>query len=487
MTERARPEEATQPLPLCVDLDGTLVASDTLHESLAWLARRRPGVLWRTPVWLRRGRAHFKRRVADAGVPDPAALPYREEVLAYVREARAAGRTVVLATAADHRIADAVAGHLGLFDRVLATDGRRNLKGAAKRAALDEAFGRRGYEYLGDHGADRAVWEGAARISCVGLSDAEVRRLEGHAPLARRFDGAAGGLGAWLRALRVHQWVKNVLLFVPLLAAHRGDEPALLALAALGFLAFSLCASGVYLLNDLMDLEADRQHPTKRDRPFASGRLPIAEGAMLAPVLIGAALVGSALVLPVGFTGALGVYLVLNALYTFVLKRVAIADVIFLASLYSLRVLAGGLVTGIPVSPWLIGFSLFFFLSLAILKRYADLRILAGSEGGVRSSPGRDYSLDDAALLLAMGPASGYMAVVVLVLYVQSDAVVRLYRTPEILWLLAPLLVYWVSRVWWIAHRGRMTEDPIVFTSRDPASWLVGALAVATLATASLV
>lgn len=474
----------TEPLPLCVDLDGTLVAGDTLHESLAALARRRPELLWRVPGWLREGRAGFKRRVADAVVPDAAALPYREEVVAYAREARASGRTVVLATAADRRIAEAVAAHLGVFDRVIATEAGHNLKGPAKRRALEEAFPG-GYEYLGDHGVDRAVWEGAARIACVGVSEAECRRLEAYAPVVRRFETPTPELHTWLRALRVHQWVKNVLLFVPLLAAHRVQEPALLATAVLAFFAFSLCASGVYLLNDLMDLASDRAHPTKRHRPLAAGTLPLATGALAAPLLIAGALGASALLLPSGFVLALVLYLVLNTLYTFVLKRVAIADVIFLASLYSLRVLAGGLATDIPVSPWLIGFSLFFFLSLAVLKRYADLRILAAS-GEVEASPGRDYSVDDAALLLAMGPASGYMAVVVLVLYVQSEDVTGLYRTPELLWLMAPLLVYWISRVWWIAHRGRMTDDPIVFTSRDPASWLVGVLALATLTVATL-
>ncbi|MDX1650187.1 MAG: UbiA family prenyltransferase [Myxococcota bacterium] len=223
---------------------------------------------------------------------------------------------------------------------LLATEDGRNLKGTAKREVLDATFGARGYEYLGDHGVDRAVWEGAGRIACVGVSDAEARRLERHAPVVRRFDAPGSGPRTWLRALRVHQWVKNVLLFVPLLAAHRAHEPALVAVTLLAFLAFSLCASGVYLLNDLMDLEADRQHPTKRRRPLA------------APVLVAVALGGSAQRRPWGFVGALAGYLVLNGIYTFVLKQVAIADVIFLASLYSLRVLAGGLATGIPVSPW---------------------------------------------------------------------------------------------------------------------------------------
>jgi 4-hydroxybenzoate polyprenyltransferase len=247
----------------------------------------------------------------------------------------------------------------------------------------------------------------------------------------------------------------------------------------------SLCASSVYVFNDLMDLPSDRAHPTKRNRPFASGVLAIPAGLAAAPLLVGAAGVLSALFLPLPFTLTLAGYLLLNGLYTFALKRVAIADVIFLASLYSLRVLAGGFATGVAVSPWLIAFSLFFFLNLAFLKRYADLRLV--EKGGGTGSPGRDYAAEDAPLLLSLGPASGYMATVVLAFYVQSEKVATLYRTPDLLWLLIPLFVYWISRVWLVAHRGGMSDDPIVFTTRDRPSWAVAALAGATLVLATLV
>ncbi len=482
----AAPGAGTEALPLCVDLDGTLVATDTLWESFLALARTRPLVLLRLPLWVAGGRASFKRRISDVATPDPAALPYREEVVTYLREARDQGRPVVLATAADQRIADGVAGHLGLFSAVLGSDGVRNLKAACKREALDGAFGAGHYEYLGDSDVDRVVWQGAARASFVGAGAPGSRVPEG-TPLERHFPVSRAGLRTWLRALRVHQWVKNVLVFLPLVMAHRMEEPGLWALAGLAFLCLSLCASSVYLFNDLMDLAADRAHPTKRHRPFASGRLPIPAGLAVGPLLVGAALALSAATLPLLFTVTLVSYLAVNVLYTFVLKRVAIADVIFLASLYSLRVLAGGFATAVEVSPWLIAFSLFFFLNLAFLKRYADLRIVAGPPGAAgQGSPGRDYAAEDAPLILSLGPASGYMAALVLALYIQSEKVVMLYGEPVVLWLLIPLLVFWISRIWLIAHRGRMTDDPIVFTTRDGPSYVVAALAGGVLLAATL-
>jgi 4-hydroxybenzoate polyprenyltransferase len=471
-------------LPLCVDLDGTLVATDTLWESLLVCLRTRPAALLRLPLWLLAGRSRLKAELTRAAPPDVPGLPYREEVVAYLREARAAGRPVTLATAQDRSVADAVAAHLGLFSAVIASDAGRNLKGARKREALEAAYGERGYEYLGDAAADVAVWEGAARASWVGLPPALERQVAARVPVGRRFERARASLATWLRALRVHQWVKNVLVFVPLVMAHRLSEPALAGRAALAFACLCLCASSVYVVNDLMDLAADRRHPTKRRRPFAAGHLSIPAGLATAPLLAGAALALSLAFLPLLFTGTLVAYLALSSLYTFALKRLAIADVIFLAGLYSLRVLAGGFATGVEVSPWLIAFSLFFFLNLAFLKRYADLRLVARGNG--RGSPGRDYALEDAPLLLSLGPAAGYMAIVVLALYIQSAKVVTLYSRPVLLWLLIPLLAYWISRVWLVAHRGGMSDDPIVFTTRDAPSWGVAALAAGVLALATV-
>lgn len=472
MSEGAR-AGGVAPEPLCVDLDGSLLAGDTLYESLLGCLRSRPGALLRLPLWLLRGRAHLKARLGEACELEPAALPWREDVLAWVREERARGRRIVLATASTERLARAVAAELGCFDEVIASDELHNLKGARKRDALVARFGEGGFEYLGDSAADRPVWRSAARASAVGLDPA---RLEGMPEVGRRFERPRGGLAAWARGLRLHQWVKNVLVFLPALAAHRFTDVAVLGQAAVAFLAFGLTASAVYVFNDLMDLPSDRAHPSKRRRPFASGRLPLPAGLLASPLLVVAAGALSLSVLPNLFSATLAFYLLLNALYTFGLKRVPIADVLFLASLYALRILAGGFATAIEVSPWLIAFSLFFFLNLAFLKRFADLRILAAA--GAEAAAGRGYRVADAPMLLALGPASGYIAAVVLALYVQSAKVATLYRSPVVLWLLVPLLIYWISRIWLLAHRGRMSDDPIIFTTRDPVSYCVLGLAV---------
>ena len=381
----------------------------------------------------------------------------------------------MLVTAADRRVAQSVADHLGLFSEVLASDGGANLKGHHKAERLAERFGRGGFEYLGDAAADLPVWEAAGAASLVAPSEGLLRRVAARLPVERTL-GARSGRGArlrtWLRALRVHQWVKNLLLVLPLLASHRFDEPALWLASAFAFTAFSLCSSAVYVWNDLADLAADRAHPTKRRRPFASGELPVAAGFVAAPLLLAAALALAAAALPSRFAAALGVYVLANFVYTLWLKRVAIADVVLLAALYTLRVVAGGIAVAVVLSPWLLAFCLFFFLNLAFLKRYVDVRRIAeGAEGRV---PGRDYEASDLALLASMGPAAGYLATLILALYVQSENVARLYRSPDLLWLATPLAAYWVSRMWLLAHRGRMDDDPVAFAVRDPVTWGVG-------------
>lgn len=467
-TERRRDKR-----PLCVDLDGTLLASDSLHELALALAGQDPRGVFELPAWLARGRAHLKARLAERVVLDPAGLPYRPEVLEAIRAARAEGRKCVLVTAADRRTADAVAAHLGCFDEVWASDGSDNLKGTAKAARLRDRFGAGGFEYLGDAHADLPVWEAAGAASLVVPGPALRRRVAARVPIERSL-GARPGAGelarAWRRQLRVRQWVKNTLVVLPLLASHRIGEPALWAQAALAFLAFSFATSAVYVFNDLLDLASDRAHPTKRSRPFASGALPVAAGAVAAPLLVAAA-ISIGLFLPGGFLAALAAYAVTNVAYSLWLKRLAIADVIVLASFYTLRVVAGGLAVGIAPSPWLLAFCLFFFLNLAFLKRCVDLRRLAP---GARAA-GRDYAAEDLPLLMSLGAAAASMSLVVLAFYVQSDTVVRLYGTPELFWLALPIGAYWTSRVWLLAHRGQLDDDPVAFAVRDPVTWGVAA------------
>lgn len=370
--------------PLCVDLDGTLLTTDSLHELAVALAGQRPQDLLRLPLWLAGGRAHLKARLAERVVLDAATLPYRDAVLAALRAARAEGRACVLVTAADRRVAEAVAGHLGLFDEVLASDGSSNLKGWRKAERLAARFGRGGFEYLGDAAADLPVWQEAGAASLVAASPSLERRVAARLPVERSLGArpsAAARARAWLRALRVHQWVKNTLVILPLLASHRIAEAALWERAALAFVALSLAASAVYIVDDLLDLAADRVHPGKRQRPFAAGELPIAAGALAAPVLLVLSFALASWTLPPAFLAVLGGYLVASGVYSLWRKRVAIADVIVLASLYVLRVVAGGVAMAVTPSPWLLGACLFFFVNLAFLERYVDVRRAGASSG----------------------------------------------------------------------------------------------------------
>jgi 4-hydroxybenzoate polyprenyltransferase len=289
-------------------------------------------------------------------------------------------------------------------------------------------------------------------------------------------DSAAGRSRAWavLRAVRAHQWVKNLLVFVPILLDHRLFERDVMMRGLIAFVAFCLAASGGYVLNDLMDLEADRHHPAKRDRPFASSTLPVAVGMALAPLLLVASIVIGATRLPREFLALLLLYIVMTTAYSSYLKRIAVLDVLLLAGLYTLRVLAGVAASGVRFSTWLLAFAMFLFLSLAFLKRHAELLALAPDQPV--SLRRRGYLAGDVQWLGTMGSASGYLAVLVLALYLNSDEVVRLYRKPAVLFLVCPLLLFWTGRMWLLAHRGQIHEDPIVASARDPASYIVAAL-----------
>jgi len=462
-------------IPLVLDLDGTLVRTDTLIEALLRLLAAHPLLFLSLLPSLLRSRAAFKRRIAEAARLDPATLIYNEDVLALARKARAAGRLVFLATASDRAVADAVAGHLGLFDGVFASESGINLKGEAKAARLVASFGEAGFDYAGDAEVDRPVWRKARRAIMILPSPRLARQVESECPDAvaiGRRPGifAQGRLVA--RAMRLHQWAKNVLIFVPVLAAHQAT-PLTELRALTAFAAFSLCASSVYLLNDLVDLPHDRLHPSKRRRPFASGALPLS----LAPLLIALTLGGGLLLaafLPVNFLLMLLVYYVCTVSYSFFLKRQMVADVLMLAALYTIRVFAGAAATAISVSPWLLAFSMFLFFSLAVVKRQSELTLnLRAGRGEVS---GRGYLLEDLSMLHSMAASSGYMAVLVMALYINSTDVLALYHSPKALWLLCPVLLFWISRVLMLSHRGQMNDDPVVFALTDRISLLTGAV-----------
>ena len=465
-------------LPLCVDLDGTLIATDLLWESLFAMIRKRPMDAVRLPFWLLEGRANLKRRIAQRVVIDAKTLPYRDEVVGFLKDEKSRGRHLVLATAADRQLAEGVAEHLDVFDEVIASDNGRNFKGREKLLALQERFGASGFDYLGDSPADLPIWEGARKTLLVRTRrDMERRATAVRAP-SRVFEGRRGGPKALVKALRPHQWAKNILVFVALIAGHQVLRLDLLLQACQAFLAFCFAASAVYILNDLLDLEADRRHPRKRNRPFASGAASIPAGVGMIVALLAATAVATAY-LPLAFVGLLILYLLLTTAYSAYLKRKVMIDVICLAGLYTLRILAGGAATSIVISPWLTAFSMFLFLSLAFAKRYTELSAAGASRDLV---PGRGYMGSDIELIRSLGPTSGYLCVLVLCLYLNSPDVRVHYQRPEILWLACPLLLYWISRVWVLANRRQLDDDPVVFALRDRNSRVVGVLAAIILA-----
>jgi 4-hydroxybenzoate polyprenyltransferase/phosphoserine phosphatase len=468
----------TDATPLLVDLDGTLLRTDMLHESALFLLRDQPGKIFLIPYWLSRGKAFLKERLAALCDFDPAVLPYRQDFLDWLRQQRALGRTLILCTASDQSIAKSIARHLGIFDSVIASDGVVNLSGENKASALVSRFGERRFDYAANAHADLAVWRRARHGIVVSGSDAVRAKAQQLCTVERTFATAPVGWRDWLRLLRVHQWLKNLLLLVPAFAAHQlingGNWQSLL----LAFLSFSLCASAVYIANDLVDLESDRKHARKRHRPLASSAIPPWMGVTAAPLLI---LLSLLLALQVGgsFFPWLLFYFVLTCAYSLGLKRVVLVDCLTLAMLYTLRIVAGASAAGLSLSFWLLAFSVFLFLSLAFLKRYAELQEQTGPE----EAPvhGRGYYGSDASLVQMMGITSGYATVVVLALYLNSDAVLKLYKTPEFVWGAVPVMLFWISWIWMQAHRGDMHDDPLIFAIKDKASLMAGGAFAAVL------
>lgn len=471
--------------PLFVDLDGTLIRTDVLFESAVLAVRRSPAVLLRMPVWLMLGgRARLKRELAGrAGeLFDPAALPYVPEVLAWLRQERAAGTHIVLATAGHRLLAEKVAAELSLFDGVLATDGE-NLKGRRKleaiRAYLRERQLGEAFRYAGDSAADGVLFSAAEAYVVVGG-----RRFSGlSTPPAAVLDPNRGGWKPLLRLLRPHQWSKNLLLLVPAVAGQKLLDTHVLAMALAGAVVFSLLASAVYVLNDLLDMTSDRLHPRKRYRPLAQGQVSVPTAVGTAGALLAAAALLALLLTPVSFVLVAALYLLVTTAYSVDLKRRVLVDVLCLAGLYTLRILAGGAVTGIVVSPWLLAFSMFVFLSLAFVKRYTELTTVARAGGTATGEQlaGRGYLPGDLDLIRSAGPAAGYVATLVLALYVSAPEVAQRYASPAYLYALCPLALYWLTRVWFLAHRQQLHDDPVVFALRDRNSHVVLAAAVMVL------
>jgi 4-hydroxybenzoate polyprenyltransferase/phosphoserine phosphatase len=476
---RAQDEALETAAPLVVDLDGTLIRSDLLWESLVLFLKRHPLQAWRLPFWLLRGKAAFKESLASRVEFDPAALPYDGVLLEHIRAQRSEGRETVLATGAHARLAQGVAAHLGLFDRVLATGDGVNLTSHAKARRLTGLYGAGAWDYIGNSRADLPVWLACRHpysVTARPFRLADGRLTSQLGTPQRGLDATL--LQALLKALRPRQWLKNLLVFTPMLAGHSLELPVLLA-SLLAFAVFSLCASSAYLLNDAMDAQDDRMHPVKHRRPIASGALPLSLGLAASVLLAAIGLSLSALFNPLLL--AAGVYLAATVTYSLYLKRLLMVDIVALAVLYTMRVLGGGAATGIEPSFWLLAFSFFIFLSLALLKRHSELGRL--QRDGQEKTRGRGYTTADRLPVGIMGVNAAFVSLLIFILYFNSENVLVLYAHP--VWLLGiiPLLVFWLGRLWTLSFRGEVNEDPVLYVSRDKASLAVlgmcAALAVA--------
>jgi 4-hydroxybenzoate polyprenyltransferase/phosphoserine phosphatase len=467
-------------VPLCVDLDGTLILSDVLWESVIQLWSK-PLAALRVTWALRHGKASMKGVLAEAIPIDPTSLPYREDLLTYLHSQYAEGRQIILVTATHHLIAQRVAEFLGIFSAVKASEGHFNLGGINKRDVLIKEYGVGGFDYIGDHNKDLVIFSSARLALLADPSQSLKEKTAKVAKIDKVFEHPRNWFNIIMRALRVHQWAKNSLLGVPLVTAHKVLDFNAWMNLLLAFICFSLLASATYIVNDLHDLQLDRKHQKKRFRALASGDLPIPIGIVLAVLLMVFSFALTSAFLPRFFLMYLIIYAVITMAYSFDLKRRLIADVLILAILYTLRIMAGAAAIDVGVSEWLLMFSFFFFISLALLKRYIELEKI--SDGNI---PGRGYMPCDTEIIMSIGPTSGLLSVLVMAQYINSPAVTKLYQTPQLLWMLCLLLVYWITRIWFLAKRGWVHHDPIVFALMDKRSYVVAGFAAIILMLASL-
>lgn len=480
---RADPQHPGDVFPLCVDLDGTLIKTDLLIESLLCLLKRNPLFIFLAVFWLCKGKANLKQNIALRVDLDVTLLPYNQRLLEFIHQEQSRGRPIFLATACHRKYANQVSTHLGIFNGVLATENDLNLSGKRKLAQLRSMFGKAGFDYAGNDKADLPIWREARKAVIVDATPRVRREAEKNSAINIAFQDKGSYFRSLAKALRLHQWLKNCLVFVPLVTAHLLGNSVADIRAVLAFLAFCLCASSVYLLNDLLDLSADRRHLQKRERAFASGKIPLIHGVILIPILLAAAIVIS-IWLPAIFLGVLGVYYVSTLIYSFWAKQTVVLDIILLAGLYTLRILAGAAAILVIPSFWLLAFSMFIFLSLALVKRYSEM--LAMLRAGDQKAVGRGYVVSDMSLLQSIGTASGYMSVLVVALYINSPEVHQHYQAPYFLWMICPLLLFWITRVWIKTHRGEMHSDPVVFAATDKVSLMMGLVAVLGIALGSI-
>lgn len=466
-------------VPLFVDLDGTLIKTDMLVESALLLIKRTPWIIFVMAYWLFKwGRSGLKAQIAKRVEVAAETIPLQGDFVAFLRSEAELGRALYLATASDERLARVISNRLGVFSGVLASTPDRNLKGKAKLKAIREVTGQGPFDYAGNGLADMPIWAEARKVLIVNPDPGVLASASSRFAVDRVFDDRPPALPTWLRAIRIHQWFKNLLLFVPLLTAHAFSQQAF-ASVALGFIAFGLVASGTYILNDLLDLASDRRHPRKSSRPFAAGNLAPGLGCVATVLLVLSGL-GLAVAVSAHFFLVLLGYLVLTLSYSLYFKTYVLLDVLLLAGLYTTRIIAGAVAIDVTISSWLLLFSTFVFLSLALVKRCTELEVML--EQTKVAASGRDYRVSDRFVLGAMGVAAGYISVLVLALFVDDPEVKARYSHPYFLSALCPFMLYWISRVWIKTARGEMNDDPLLYSLRDRASWIMFvAMALTTL------
>ncbi len=462
------------PEPLVVDLDGTLIKTDILIETLMKYLMINPFNIFKFFILLFKGKSAIKCEIARVVNIDVSLLPYNQDVIEYIKSEKILGREVILATATNIKYAEQIASHLNIFDDVIASDSSVNLASKNKANELIKRYGEANFDYMGNSKADLNVWSKSNNAIVVNPDNGVLKKANKLGNVSTVIENRPKFFKTLLKALRVHQWAKNVLIFVPLAAAHELTNYNHVATVLVAFVMFSLCASTVYLLNDLLDLEDDRHHKTKRYRPFASGALDVRFGLLLFPSMLLSVFIVTLIVLPIEFLGVLIAYYILTLLYSFKLKRMVMVDVITLAMLYTVRIIAGGVVLGLDLTFWLLAFSMFIFLSLAMVKRYAEL--YEAREAGLEVTRGRGYHPSDFEIISSLGTAAGYLSVLVLSLYINETTTSAMYHHPTLIWLACPLLLYWISRTWMITHRGLMHDDPVVFAMKDRVSQIVGIL-----------
>jgi 4-hydroxybenzoate polyprenyltransferase len=468
--------------PLAVDLDGTLFRTNLLFECVLRLVKQNPRLLPLLPFWLLRGKAHLKKRAFEEVTLNYRLLPLHHPLVEWLREEKARGRHLILATAANQQLAEQAVAHLGLFEVVLGSNGENNLNGPAKAAALQQICGS-DFAYAGNSRADQAVWKLSREAVIVNAGSRMKVQVEPFTKVTKVFPRKASGLGSLARSLRFYQWLKNLLIFVPAFTSHKGIHWQVFLQSLVAFVAFSLCASGTYVVNDLLDLEEDRAHDNKKSRPFASGECSIPVGILAAAVCFVAGM-GVAFASNRALPPLLLLYIVLATAYSAQIKRVLLLDILTLAILYTLRVIVGHVVTDIPFSVWLLSFAFFLFLSLAFSKRAAELFKLEKRTNA--KIPGRGYRSEDLLIITTAGLCSGFLSSLVFALYINSDAVTLLYRHPAFLWGILPLLLYYIVRIWLICGRGEMDDDPILYTAKSASTYYIAILVITIVIAATI-